>query len=200
VRGWLASCTTSSRTASASWSSRPRRRRSSHATPRVGRGLAGIEATGQQALGELRRLLGLLRRNGDEAALGPQPGLRHVNDLVATVREAGLSVTLAVEGEPAVVPPGVDLSAYRIVQEALTNALKHAGRTRARVTIRYLARELDIEVTDDGAGAEPSRDGGHGLAGMRERVNVYGGSLVAGNRPEGGYALRARLPIERPGA
>ena len=146
----------------------------------------------------MRRLLGLLRRPDDELALAPQPSLRHLDHLAQTVRAAGLPVELRVEGEPAPLPPGVDLSAYRIVQEALTNALKHAGPARALVRVRYGPGELELEVSDDGTGAPASAagGGGHGLAGMRERVGVYGGVLESGHRPGGGYALRVRLPFE----
>jgi signal transduction histidine kinase len=162
----------------------------------TGEALRSIESTGQQALVEMRRLLGLLRRADDELALAPQPSLRHLDHLAATVRQAGLPVELRVEGEPAPLPPGVDLSAYRIVQEALTNALKHAGPARALVLVRYRPGEIELEVSDDGAGAPaPANGGGHGLAGMRERVDVYGGELESGRRPGGGYALRVRLPF-----
>jgi signal transduction histidine kinase len=171
-----------------------------HAADEAVRGTAlrSIESTGQQALVEMRRLLGLLRRPDEELALAPQPSLRHLDHLAETVRRAGLPVELRVEGEPAPLPPGVDLSAYRIVQEALTNALKHAGPARALVLVRYRPDEIELEVSDDGAGA-PARanGGGHGLAGMRERVDVYGGVLESGRRAGGGYALRVRLPFER---
>jgi signal transduction histidine kinase len=111
------------------------------------------------------------------------------------VREAGLPVTLTVEGSRTPLPAGVDLSAYRIVQEALTNALKHAGPASARVTVRYGEDELELDIVDDGAGAINGDGGGHGLIGMRERVTMFGGDLDAGARREGGYAVRARLPI-----
>jgi signal transduction histidine kinase len=166
-----------------------------------GTALRSIESTGQQALVEMRRLLGLLRRPDDELALAPQPSLKHLDHLAETVRRAGLPVELRVEGEPAPLPPGVDLSAYRIVQEALTNALKHAGPARALVLVSYRPDEIELEVSDDGSGADatPARPtgGGHGLAGMRERVDVYGGVLESGRQPGGGYALRVRLPFER---
>jgi signal transduction histidine kinase len=162
----------------------------------TGEALRSIESTGQQALTEMRRLLGLLRRGDEELALAPQPSLRHLEHLAATVRQAGLPVELRVEGEPVALPPGVDLSAYRIVQEALTNALKHAGPARARVELRYLPGEIELEISDDGAGAPvPANGGGHGLVGMRERVDVYGGVLESGRRPDGGYALKVRLPF-----
>jgi signal transduction histidine kinase len=115
---------------------------------------------------------------------------------VDTVREAGLPVELAVEGDPVRLPPGVDLSAYRIVQEALTNALKHAGPARARVAVRYRRGEIELEISDDGPGAAAASGSGHGLVGMRERVSVYGGRLETGSRPDGGYAVKVRLPFE----
>ena len=146
----------------------------------------------------MRRLLGMLRRSDDELALAPQPSVERLGDLVEQVREAGMPVELRVEGEARSLPPGVDLSAYRIVQEALTNALRHAGPASARVTIRYGRDELGIEVADDGAGvagAAPSPGGGHGLVGMRERVTMFGGELATGGGADGGYAVRARLPL-----
>jgi len=156
--------------------------------------LDAIERTASQALGEMRRLLGLLRESDEQLALVPQPTLERLHELVDQVREAGLPVELAVEGRPAELPPGVDLSAYRIVQEALTNALKHAGPATARVTVRYGDGVLDLEVADDGAGGGNGGGTGQGLAGIRERVAVFGGDIEAGARPEGGYAVRARLP------
>jgi signal transduction histidine kinase len=156
---------------------------------------ATIERTGRQALEEMRRLLGMLRASDEELALAPQPTLKELDRLVEQVRAAGLPVEVAIEGEPRELPPGVDLSAYRIVQEALTNALKHAGPARARVLLRYQANDLEVEIADDGPGTGDGSGSGHGLIGMRERVSVYGGELQAGRRPEGGYALRARLPL-----
>jgi len=156
--------------------------------------LDAIERTASQALVEMRRLLGLLRESDEQLRLAPQPTLARLDDLVAQVREAGLPVEVAIEGKPAELPPGVDLSAYRIVQEALTNALKHAGPATARVTVRYGDDELDLEVSDDGTGSGNGGGAGQGLAGIRERVAVFGGDVQAGSRPEGGYAVRARLP------
>ena len=156
--------------------------------------LDAIERTAAQALAEMRRLLGLLRESGEQLALAPQPTLARLGDLVGHVREAGLPVEIAVEGEPRELPPGVDLSAYRIVQEALTNALKHAGPATARVTVRYGDGELDLEISDDGVGTGNGAGAGQGLAGIRERVAVFGGDVETGQRPEGGYAVRARLP------
>jgi signal transduction histidine kinase len=156
---------------------------------------ANIERTGQQALDEMRRLLGMLRRDDEGLALAPQPSLRHLDRLVEEVKAAGLPVQVTVEGEPRDLPPGVELSAFRIVQEGLTNALKHAGPARARVVLRYGADDLEVEIADDGLGAGGGSSAGYGLVGMRERVTVYGGELEAGGQPGGGYALRVRLPI-----
>jgi signal transduction histidine kinase len=164
--------------------------------PETSEVLSTIEATGRSAMAEMRRLLGMLRRSDDELALAPQPSLRHLGSLVEQVREAGMPVELRVEGDERPIPPGIDLSAYRIVQEALTNALKHAGPAHARVTVRYGERELDIEIADDGAGVNgDAPPGGHGLVGMRERVALFGGDLDTGRQSGGGYAVRARLPL-----
>jgi signal transduction histidine kinase len=156
--------------------------------------LGSIENTGRQALSELRRLLGLLRRS-ETAELAPQPSLRHLDGLVAQVRDAGLPVELDVQGDPSALPPGVDLSAYRIVQEGLTNALKHAGWARARVVVRYTPGGVELEIADDGAGKGDGGGVGHGLAGMRERVAMYGGQLESGPGADGGFVVRARLPL-----
>ncbi|MCA1588396.1 MAG: sensor histidine kinase [Chloroflexi bacterium] len=161
--------------------------------------LGSIEDTGRNALAEMRRSLGVLRREGSGAALEPQPGIGDLGGLVDHARGAGLEVEVGIEGEPRSLPPGVDLSAYRIVQEALTNTIKHAGATRARVMVRYGERELELEVGDDGAGrrANGSQPGaGRGLVGMRERVAVYGGELSARAGRDAGYTVRARIPIE----
>ena len=149
---------------------------------------------------ELRRLLGILRTDDEQLAIDPQPGLDSLEALVEQVREAGLRVDLRVEGEPVQLPPGIDLSAYRIVQEALTNALKHAGQAEAEVVVRYRASSLELEVVDNGSAAAATVSGsgsGHGLIGMRERVALCGGVLEAGARNGHGYAVRARLPLER---
>jgi signal transduction histidine kinase len=161
--------------------------------------LVTIEQTGRQALGEMRRLLDMLRRDDEEVALAPQPSLAQLEALVEKVRAAGLPVELRVEGEQVPLPPGIDLSAYRIVQEALTNALKHAGPARARVTVRYADDGLELEIADDGPGVgNADGGGGHGLVGIGERVALYGGTLRTGTRPGGGYAVSARLPFETP--
>jgi signal transduction histidine kinase len=156
--------------------------------------LDAIERTAAQALGEMRRLLGLLRESDEEAALAPQPSLARLDELAAQVSAAGLQVELSIEGGPVELPPGVDLSAYRIVQEALTNALKHAGPATARVTVRYGEDGLDLEVSDDGVGSANGHAPGHGLTGIRERVAVFGGDVESGERADGGFAVRARLP------
>jgi signal transduction histidine kinase len=159
--------------------------------------LLTIQDTGREAIVELRRMLGVLRDSAVETSRDPQPSVDRLGALVEHVRTAGLTVELKVEGEPRPLPPGVDRSAYRIVQEALTNTLKHAGPARACVTLRYRAQALELEVLDDGRGAPNVDGGGFGLVGMRERAALYGGALDAGPRPGGGYALRARLPLER---
>jgi signal transduction histidine kinase len=168
--------------------------------------LTQIESTGRQALTEMRRLLGLLRDDEatDAVTLAPQPSLAHLESLVGAAREAGLPVEVAIEGDPRPLPASVDLSAYRIVQEALTNSLKHAGPARASVRICYGREVLEIQVWDDGARGAPAprhgngqpAGGGHGLIGMRERVALFGGTLEAGARPGGGFRVAARLPLD----
>jgi signal transduction histidine kinase len=162
--------------------------------------LASVEQVGRQSLNELRRLLGVLRRDDDRSfGRTPQPSIEALGDLLNSTRKAGLPVHFTVEGTPRPVPPGVDLSAYRIVQEALTNALKHAGPATAAVHLRYDADDLHVVVTDDGrgSGAIANGDGdGKGLVGMKERVTMCGGELTAGHLPEGGFAIRARLPLQ----
>jgi signal transduction histidine kinase len=156
-----------------------------------------VQETGRQALVEMKRLVGVLREGDDEIGLAPQPGLADIERLVAQVREAGLRVELRIEGTPRPTPLGVDLSAYRVVQEALTNALKHARGAAAVVTIRYGRHDLAVEVADDGTHVAPA-GGGHGLVGMRERVGIFGGTFAAGPRESGGFAVQALLPLENP--
>ncbi len=157
--------------------------------------LRGVEQTGRTALAEMRRLLAAMRLHGDDVELTPQPGLDRLDSLVEEVSRAGLPVRLHVEGEPSPLPRAVDLSAYRIVQEGLTNALKHARATRADVTVRYRPGEVQIDVRDDGIGTATSDDLGHGLVGVRERVKIYGGEMTAGTANGGGFVLSARLPL-----
>jgi signal transduction histidine kinase len=159
--------------------------------------LRTIERTGRSALAEMRRLLALMREDDEAVALAPQPSLEGLPALIENVRAAGLPVDMHTEGDPHALAPGVDLSAYRIVQEALTNALKHAGPARAHVAVRYRAADLELEITDDGAGGRGAEPGnGHGLVGMRQRVALHRGSLHTGARPDGGYAVKVRLPYE----
>ncbi len=153
-----------------------------------------VEQTGREALAEMRRMVDVLRRPEESPALAPQPSLEHLDKLVGQAREAGLPVELKVEGDPVQLAAGLDLTAYRFVQEGLTNALKHARAEHAEVLVRYDDGHVELTVSDDGAGDGGGESGGHGLVGMRERISVYGGELQAGPRPEGGYRLRARLP------
>ena len=157
--------------------------------------LVTVEETGRQALAEMRRLLGIMRDEAEPAARAPQPGIGTLPQLLDQVRQSGLPVELTIEGEPVKLPAGVDLSAYRIVQEALTNTLRHAGPAHAWVAVRYGGEDVEIEVANDGS-TENERDGaGHGLVGMRERVALCGGELSCGPRPGGGFRIAARLPV-----
>ncbi len=158
--------------------------------------LRTVSSTGSEALSELQHLLGVLAGDVNQAALEPAPGLGDLDALVERVRAAGLLVAVHLDGELRPLPRGLDLTAYRIVQEALTNVLKHAGTSRATVCLRFDGDCLGIEVTDTGRGVSGSNGTGRGLVGMRERVAAYGGELQAGPRPEGGYTVRARLPLE----
>jgi signal transduction histidine kinase len=157
--------------------------------------IRAVQETGRAALAEMSRLLGLLREDGAEVGLAPQPRLEELPGLVAATREAGLPVDLRVEGEPEALPLGVELSVFRIAQEALTNARKHSTGGRAGVLLRYAPDAVELEVRNDGAAAANGHRGGHGLIGMRERVAVFGGTLEAGPMPEGGFRVRARLPL-----
>ena len=161
--------------------------------------LRTIEATGRQALGEMRRLLGLLREADVEPGRTPQPGMHDITALVEGVRTAGQPVELDVEGEPIPLPPGLGLATYRVVQEALTNVVKHAGGAPARVRLAFGGDALAVSVTDTGCAAGAADDGaGQGLVGMRERVSIFGGDLFTGRRPDGGFVVEARFPL--PGA
>jgi signal transduction histidine kinase len=167
-------------------------RRLADKDPERARGaFAAVEDTGREALTEIRRLLGVLRHQDDEIALAPQPSLRHLASLVRRVEAAGLPVMLQVDGEERPLPPGVDLTAYRLVQAALGGALEQGAAGRAEVVVRYRPDGVDLEVTDDGAGGEGPRT----LPGVRERVSLYGGQLHAGTRRGGGHAVRAKLPV-----
>jgi signal transduction histidine kinase len=157
--------------------------------------LLAVEASGRTAMTELRHLLGLLAPAGDEI-LRPQPGLGQLPSLVARVRAAGLPVELSVTGTQVSLPAGMDLAAYRVVQEALTNIIKHAGPATAQVRIRYSAEDLLIEITDDGGPSGAPAGGGRGLIGLRERIALYGGQLDAGPRPAGGWRVRAAIPLQ----
>jgi signal transduction histidine kinase len=152
-----------------------------------------VSRTGRDALGEMRRLLGVLRDDG-EAALAPQPGLADLDELLQQVRAAGLRVTLETSGSPIALGSGAELTVYRLVQEALTNTLKHAGpQAQATVRLRYEPDGIDVEVTDDGRGRARVSAGGQGLSGMRERAAVYGGSIDAGPAADGGWRIHTRL-------
>jgi signal transduction histidine kinase len=158
--------------------------------------LRGVEQAGRTALTEMRRLLAAMRNEGDEAELVPQPGLEALDVLVRDINRAGLPVQLHVDGEPFPLPRGIDLSAYRILQEGLTNALKHARATNANVRVRYRPDELQLEVRDNGQGSSTNDGLGHGLVGIRERVKLYGGDMTVGRASEGGFVLSTRLPFE----
>jgi signal transduction histidine kinase len=167
---------------------------------RARQAMRDVAATGRLALTEMRRLLGVLRDGDASDDLGPQPGVAELRALAGTVEDAGMQVELSVQGEERPLPASAALSVYRIVQEALTNSLRHAGPARARVILRYLPDALEVQVSDNGVGVvPPAEHGGHGLIGMRERVALFGGELTAGPRPEGGYAVVARIPTSGPG-
>jgi len=168
--------------------------------------LAEIEDSGRRALTETRRLFGVLREPDEETGRAPQPGISELPALASSLRAAGLEVSLSIDGYHPALPPAVNVSAYRIVQEALTNVLKHAGPARAEVTVDCTDGAVTIEVTDDGRGSpaapavpgEAGVGGGQGLVGMRERVALFGGDLRAGPRPGGGFTVCARLPTGEP--
>ena len=157
--------------------------------------LASIERTGRETVDEMRILLGVLRERGADEPFAPQPGLAELDELAERVRSAGLPVEVVVEGRPRTLAAGLDLAAYRIVQEALTNVLKHARGAQAGVTVRYTDTALELEVVDNGSGNGGGGGAGNGLVGMQERVAMYGGQLEMGRRHEGGWVLRARLPV-----
>ncbi len=160
--------------------------------------LAAVEATAREALAEMRRLFGVLRSEGESPGLAPQPGLAELDRLVRQVGAGDMTVRLDVEGEPVPLSPGLDLAAYRIAQEGLTNAVRHAGATEARVLVRYGPQRLDVEVADNGRGLATEPHGGHGLLGIRERVALYGGTVTLEPSPTGGVRLAATLPLGDP--
>jgi signal transduction histidine kinase len=163
---------------------------------RARRALGTIGCTGREALAEMRRLLGLLRSDVAAATLSPQPGLSCLGELVKTFGDSGLSVTVEMTGDPTSLGDGLDLAAFRIIQEALTNTLKHAESTRADVRV-VLADDIDIEVTDDGTADATPRQLGHGLVGMAERVALYRGEMETGPMRRGGFRVHARMPVDR---
>jgi signal transduction histidine kinase len=160
--------------------------------------LSSVEQTGREALAEMRRMLDMLRTEGEGAALAPQPSIDELDSLIELAREAGLNVDLEVEGERRQISSSVDLSTFRIIQEALTNTLKHAGAAHARVRLRYSDDEMEVDVVDDGRGVRAATENGkgQGLVGMRERVAMLGGRLEAGYRANGGFEVRATLPLK----
>ena len=172
------------------------RRTLERAPGRALQAITAVEQAGREALSELRRLLTLVHPTEASALLAPQPGLAQVEALVERTRAGGLPIQLRIEGAPVSLPGGLDLAAYRVVQEALTNTLRHAGPARATVTIRYGNRRLLLKIQDDGRGTSAAHEPGHGIAGMRERVRLYGGNLVAGARRGGGYEVKATLPLD----
>jgi len=162
-----------------------------------------VEQAGREALGEMRRLLGVLGGADDLRSLSPQPGLEDLPELISRTDAAGLAAQLRIEGQPVSVSAGLGLCVYRVVQEALTNAIKHAGAARAEVSVRWCDNALELEVVDDGSGTGAStgaENAGHGLIGMRERAALHGGSVDAGPVPAGGFAVRARIPLQVVGA
>ncbi len=171
------------------------RRRLGPGNAREAADLALVEATAREALAEMRRLFGVLRTEGESVALAPQPGLGELDRLVRQAGSADVAVRLRVEGEPVPLSPGVDLAAYRIVQEGLTNALRHARATQVEVVVRYSPQRLDLEVADDGRGLATNGTGGHGLVGVRERVALYGGTVDVAPSASGGVRLTASMPL-----
>lgn len=177
------------------------RRMLEHDPAKATEALASVEQTGRSALKEMRRMVGMLGQPDEELALAPQPSVAELDWLIERAREAGLDVDLTIEGEQKRLDSSVDLSAFRIVQEALTNTLKHAGPARAHVKLSYGRNDVVVDVSDDGRGLpRPLENGtgpGHGLVGMRERVAMLGGEIHAGYRKDGGFGVHATLPLER---
>lgn len=162
---------------------------------RATQALRDVQDTGRSALTEMSTLLGFLRENGEEVGLAPQPGLSDLESLAAQTRAAGLPVQLTIEGQRRELAAGIELSLYRVVQEALTNARKHAGEASACVTITFEPRVVRFAITDDGAGTTDGYGGNQGIIGMRERVTIYGGTLDAGPRADGGFEVRGCVPL-----
>jgi signal transduction histidine kinase len=161
--------------------------------------LRNIEQTGRSALSEMRRLLGAMRRDGDAVDLSPHPRLDNLDGLIAEMRQAGLDVRLHVDGDPIPLPSTLDLSAYRVVQEGLTNVLRHARASTAEVRVEYYREHVRVEIRDDGVGDSAratNAASGHGLLGVRERVKIYGGTMSAGTADSGGFVLRADFPLD----
>lgn len=179
------------------------RRMIDHDSSKAKEALGSVEQTGRSALKEMRRMVGMLGQADEGLALAPQPSVDELEWLVERARQAGLEVELTIEGEKKRLESGVDLSAFRIVQEALTNTLKHAGPARAHVTLRYGEHDVEVDVSDNGRGVPASAGNGavigQGLVGMRERVAMLGGEIEAGYRKDGGFAVHAKLPLEREG-
>jgi signal transduction histidine kinase len=172
------------------------RRLISGSPERAAEALRTVEVSGREALTELRQLLGVLSEESQEAALAPQPGLAQLDVLVERLRQTGFAVELRREGTPQPLQPGLELTAYRVIQEALTNALKHASGAPTRVLVRFGDGRLDLEVRNARGQGAPMADGaGRGLVGMRQRVAVHGGELEAGPLPDGGFSVRASLPL-----
>jgi signal transduction histidine kinase len=172
------------------------RHRMPESDPEDREALKNVEQAGRAALAEMRHLLGAMRQHGDDLELVPHPGLNDLDALLGDVRAAGLAVRLEMEGEPFPLPAGVDLSAYRILQEGLTNTLKHGRARHAEVTVHFGEAELQVEVRDDGQGFSTNDGLGHGLVGIGERVKIFGGDMSAGASGAGGFVLRARLPVD----
>jgi signal transduction histidine kinase len=166
-----------------------------HALSEDRQALTGVEHVGREALAEMRHLLDAMHDDGEDLQLAPQPGLDRLDALLQDIGRTGLPVRLHVDGDPLELPRGIDISAYRIVQEGLTNALKHSGASRAEVGLEYATDQLRIEVRDNGNGEMTRNGGGHGLIGIRERVKLYGGEMSTARANGGGFVLSARLPL-----
>jgi signal transduction histidine kinase len=169
-----------------------------HDPARAQEPLATVQITARTALTEMRQLVGLLREDDSEAPLEPQPGVADLERLIEDAKQSGLPVELEIHGRPTTLPSTLDLAAYRIVQEGLTNVRKHAGPAHARVSIRYQPDNLDIEIRDDGHATDGSRTAGHGLVGVRERVGLLGGRIDVGPDAAGGFVLHACIPFDPP--